>query len=72
MAETQIWRASRKRAADGRASMANGSGGRSRRAALRLWALVNAQALIQGATGGHDDVVYIEDDRRRLAGRRVN
>jgi hypothetical protein len=69
MIETRVWRAFRTRAADGRTSMAGGSGG-SRRAAPRLWALLNAQALIRGRITGLDDIIGIEDDRWRLAARR--
>lgn len=73
MAVTQIWRA---RAADGRAS--TGSGRRSRghraghRAGPRLWALLNAQALLNGTAGTPGGVALIEDDRRRMAARRAN
>jgi hypothetical protein len=40
-------------------------GGRWRR---RLWAILNAQALIRGTAGGPDDAL-MEDDRHRLARR---
>jgi hypothetical protein len=66
MAETQIWRASRIRPAAGRASTANYKDGRGRRAGQRLWALLNAQALINGAAGTPGDVAFIEDDSRRM------
>jgi hypothetical protein len=56
-------------AADRAASRATGGCG-SRGAALRLWVLVSAQALIDGTVRGPDDVIGIEDDRRRLAARR--
>jgi hypothetical protein len=59
MAETWIWRASRVSASGDRASVADGTNGRDRRAGLRLWTLLNAQALIDG-------VAFIEDDRRRM------
>jgi len=36
---------------------------------LRLWTLLNAQALIRGAAGGAHDIAVIEDDHRRLARR---
>ena len=73
MAVTQIWRASRMRAADGgRASTASGGRSRSRRAGQRLWALVNAQALLNGTAGTPGGVAPIEDDRRRMAGWRAN
>jgi hypothetical protein len=71
MAGTQIWKASRIRAADGRASLVSGSGSRACRAGLRLWTLLNAQALINGTTGTPDSVSVIEDDRRRMQ-RRAN
>jgi hypothetical protein len=67
MAEPQVWRASRMRAAAGRASMTSRNGSRSRRAGLRLWTMLNAQAMIDGMIGGKDDVAFIEDDRRRFA-----
>lgn len=73
MAVTQIWRASRMRAADGgRASTASGKRSRSRGAGHRLWALLNAQALLNGTAGTPDGVALIEDDRRRMAARRAN
>jgi hypothetical protein len=68
MAETQIWRAARIRAADGRASTASRP---SHRAGLRLWTFLNAQTLLNGPAGTPDGVVaVVEDDRRRLAARR--
>jgi len=70
MAETRIWLASRTPAAEDRTSQAGGRPSRSRPAALRLWTLLHAQALIRGTIGGTDDVAFIEDDRRRLAARR--
>jgi hypothetical protein len=72
MAVSQIRRASRIRAADGRASMTSGRRSRSHRAGLRLWALLNAQALLNGAAGTAGGVALIEDDRRRMAARRAN
>jgi hypothetical protein len=69
MAGTQIWIASRIRAADGRASAASGRGSRSHRAGLRLWTLLNAQGLLNGATGTPDGVALIEDDHWRMARR---
>jgi hypothetical protein len=66
MAETQIWRAPRIRPAGGRASAASGPHGRGRRAGRRLWAVLNAQALITGTAGAPYDVAYIEDDSRRM------
>jgi hypothetical protein len=72
MAVTQIWRASRMRAADGRASTASGRRSRNHRAGPRLWALLNAQALLNGAAGTPSSAALIEDDRRRMAARRAN
>jgi hypothetical protein len=69
MTETQIWRVSRIQPAHGQASTVSGTGRRSRRAALRLWTLMHAQALLNGTTG--DAAAFIEDDRRRLAARRA-
>jgi hypothetical protein len=70
MAVTQIWRASRIRAAGGRAA-AGGGCGRSHRAGHRLWVLLNAPALLDG-TAGTPGVVLVEDDRRRMAARRAS
>lgn len=72
MAVIQIWRASRMRAADGRAPTAGGGRNRNRRAGTRLWALLNAQALLSGAAGTPDGTALIEDDRRRMAARRAD
>lgn len=72
MAVTQPWRASPPRAADGRASAASGRSNRSRRAGPRLWALLNAQALLNGAAATPGGVAPIEDDRRRMAARQAN
>jgi hypothetical protein len=71
MTEIQIWRSSRIHTAQGQASMVDGSGSRSRRAARRLWILMHAQALLNGTTGSPGNVAFIEDDRQRLAGRRA-
>jgi hypothetical protein len=71
MAITQIWRATRIRVADGRASTVSGRRSRSRSAGPRLWALLNAQALLHG-TAGTLGGVPIEDDHRRMAARRAN
>jgi hypothetical protein len=65
MAGIQIWKASRIRAAGGRASLESGSSTRGR-TGLRLWTLLNAHSLINGTTGTPDDVAFIEDDRRRM------
>ena len=67
MAGTQVGRASRMRAATGRAAASRGDG-RGRGAGRRLWALLNAQGLLQGTAGGHDGAAA-EDDRRRFAAR---
>ena len=72
MAVTEIWRASRIRAADGRASTASGRWSRSHRAGHRLWALLNAQALLNGTAGAPGGAALTEDDRRRMAARRAN
>jgi hypothetical protein len=72
MAVTQPWRASRAPASDGRASAASGRRNRSRRAGPRLWALLNAQALLNGAAATPGGVAPIEDDRRRMAARQSN
>lgn len=71
MAGTQIFRASRIRAAGGRASTASGRGSCGHRAGLRLWALLNAQALLHGTAGTPGGPAFIEDDRRRMAARRA-
>ena len=72
MAVTQIWRASRVRADDGQASTVSGRRSRSHRAGPRLRALLNAQALLNGAAGTPGSVAVIEDDRRRMAARRAD
>jgi hypothetical protein len=72
MAVTQIWRGSRVRADDGGASAASARRGRGHRAGLRLWALLNAQALLNGAAGAPGGVAQVEDDRRRMSGPRMN
>jgi hypothetical protein len=66
MAGTQIWRDPRIRTAGSRAPAAGATRGRGRRAALRLWTLLNAQSLINGTTGAPGDVAFIEDDSRRM------
>ena len=61
-------------ATDGQTSTAVGGGARPgspgmrRRPRGRLWALLHAQALLSSPT---TDVVDIEDDWRRMAGRRA-
>jgi hypothetical protein len=76
MTETGTWRSSRVRAArrsrvratEHRPAVARGDGSSSSgRADPRLWALLHAQALLQGTAGGAADPAFVEDDRRRLA-----
>ena len=67
MAGTQIWRASRIAADDGRAPTASGKGRRRHRTGLRLWTLLNAQSLLNGTAGTPHGVAFIEDDRWRMA-----
>jgi hypothetical protein len=69
MIETRIWRAAPVGAADDLTFSARRSETPGRPWRLRLWALLNAQALIRGAAGGPDDIAYVEDDRQRLARR---
>jgi hypothetical protein len=71
MTVDQIWRTSRVRPDDGRASTPGSGRSRGHRAGSRLWALLNAQALLNGGAGGTGGVDLIEDDRRRMAARRV-
>ena len=74
MIDTLIRSASPNGATDGQTSTAVGGGARPgspgmrRRRRGRLWALLHAQALLSGPT---KDVVGIEDDWRRMAGRRA-
>ena len=60
------------RAAGGRASTAGGRGSRSYRAGLRLWTLLNAQALLNGTAGPPDSTALVEDGRQRMAARRAD
>jgi hypothetical protein len=69
MIETQIRKASPVRAAADGAVRTRRSETRPRPWRPRLWALLNAQALIRGAAGGPDDIAFAEDDRQRLARR---
>jgi len=69
MIETQIRRAPPVCAADDVAVRTRRGEARAKPWRLRLWALLNAQALIRGATGGPDDIAFVEDDRQRLARR---
>jgi hypothetical protein len=68
MAGTGDWLVSWAAAAEDRTSGAARRPGRSRRAVLRLWVLLHAEALLRGTAGGKDVVAVIEDDYRRLAG----
>ena len=72
MAVIQDRRAPQVPAADDRAATATDRGRRSRRPRHRLWALLNAQALLNGTAGPPGGVLPVEDDRRRLAARRAN
>jgi hypothetical protein len=69
MVETQIWRAAPVCAADDLAVGARRSETRDRPWRLRLWALLNAQALIRGAIAGPEDIAFVEDDSHRVARR---
>jgi hypothetical protein len=71
MTELQIKRVARIHTTHGQATAARGAGGRGRRAALRLWTLLHAQAILDGTAGGAGYVTFVEDDRQRLAGRRA-
>ena len=74
MIDALIWPASPNGATDGQTSAAAGEGagpgspGMRRRPRGRLWALLHAQALLSGPAA---DVAGIEDDWRRMAGRRA-
>jgi hypothetical protein len=74
MIDTLIRPASPDGARDGQTSTPGGTGpllrsaGMRRRPGARLWVLLNAQALLRGAT---TDGIGIEDDRGRMAGRRA-
>lgn len=72
MTVIQDRRAPRVPAADDRAPATAGRRRRSRRAGHRLWALLNAQALLNGTAGTPGGVLPAEDDRRRLAARQAN
>ena len=71
MTVTQIGRALRIPAARGDAALASGSSTRGGRAGRQLWTFLHASALLNGTTGGPDDVAFIEDDRRRMAARKA-
>jgi len=74
MIDTLIRPASPNGATDGQTSTVVGGGARPglpgtrRRPRGRLWALLHAQALLSGPT---TDAVGIEDDWKRMAGRRA-
>ena len=70
MIGTEIWRASPIRRADGMTSAVSRTGSGSRRVGVRLWALLDAPALL-ASVSGPGDVAFMEDDRRRLAARRA-
>jgi len=53
------------------APRATGRGGPGLRAGVRLWSLLRAGALLGGPAGGPHDPAVIEDDSRRMAGRRA-
>jgi hypothetical protein len=69
MIEARIGRAAPICAADDLAVGARRSETRDRLRRPRLWALLNAQALIRGAAAGPEDIAFVEDDRQRLARR---
>jgi hypothetical protein len=67
MIETRIPPARQARAAgDG----VNTADSRKSRLAVRLWALLHAQALLEGTIGGAGGALNAEDDRWRLAAHR--
>ena len=68
MVETQVWRACAAGAGARPAPTTAHKDGRGRWRP-RLWAILNAQALIRGTAGGRGDVAFVEDDRGRLARR---
>ena len=68
MTETQLRRASRTHAAEGRAVKASGKAGWIHCARLALWTALNAQALLNGAASA----ASAEDDHARMAARRAN
>jgi len=73
MAVIQDRRAPQIPEADDRAAAATDRDRRSRRRPRhRLWAVLNAQALLSGTAMPPGGVLPAEDDRRRLAARRAN
>jgi hypothetical protein len=71
MAEIHAWRAVRIRQAYGERSATGGAQGRRHRAGARLWALLHAPALLRAAADDPRGATFVEDDYRRLAGRRA-
>ncbi len=69
MTITQSWRSARVAAAHTRTPAVAGGRTGGHRARVRLWALLNAQALMNGTLDGGD---LSEDDRWRMAARRAN
>jgi len=69
MAVIQDRRVPQAPAAGDRAPAPAGRRRRGRRAGHRLWAVLNAQALLNGTAGTPGGVLPAEDDRRRLAAR---
>ena len=59
-------------ATSGRASTAGGRVAAATRAGLRLWTLLNAQALLNGRARTPDSAAFVEDNRQRMAARRAN
>jgi hypothetical protein len=72
MAVIQDRRAPQIPAAGDRAPAPAGRRRRSRRAGHRLWAVLNAQALLNGTVMPPGGVLPAEDDRRRLAARQAD
>ena len=72
MAVIQDRRSPQAPAAGGRPAAATDRGSRGRRPRHRLWALLNAQALLSGTAMPPGGVLPAEDDRRRLAARQAD
>jgi hypothetical protein len=71
MSVSQVWQQSGTGRAHPVRAAVRSSAGRHYRVGVRLWTLLHAPALLNGRTGGQNDVDVIEDDRRRLTpGRR--